>query len=127
VVTVRKRKEERVKPTSPVLDGMPEVLFAKDQQEYMPLPAVLCADSHRTVITKWRLSFVERIKILFRGSLFHHQFSFDKPLQPIYISIEKPNLSLVPVHDEDGNIYCGGKWVLRKECMFVDNTKGRAQ
>jgi hypothetical protein len=79
-----------MKPVSPVVEGMKEVVFAKDQPQYLPLPAVICEDG--TVISRWRLTLKERIKIFFTGDLWLNQMTFHKPLQPQLPSVDKPTL-----------------------------------
>ena len=57
-----------MKPIKPEpRQGVGEVVFAKDQPEYEPLPANF---DGRSVETKWRLSWRERLHILFRGNLY---------------------------------------------------------
>lgn len=71
-------------------------VIAKDQPEYLPLPAhVGWMDEDRSihgVTFCWKLSWKERISILFNGILWHRVLTFGKPLQPISLSTEKPKL-----------------------------------
>ena len=60
-----------------------EVVFAKDQPEYLPLPANFDGQS---VETKWKLSWRERLSILFKGTMYLTLLTFGKPLQPIRLS-----------------------------------------
>lgn len=65
------------------------VVFAKeDQPEYLPLPAHLTDDGE--VITCWRLSWVERIKIAIGRPLWFRTMTFKRPLQPIIPTLEFP-------------------------------------
>ena len=79
-----------MKPVSPVaLDpedrwGVSEIVFAKDQPEYIPLPALKFQDG--LVVTRWSLSFWERVSILFGDSVYLGLLTFNNPLQPIRIS-----------------------------------------
>jgi hypothetical protein len=59
------------------------VEFAKDQPEYLPLPANY---KFPYVETKWKLTWKERVHILFRGSLYLKLMTFGKPLQPVRLS-----------------------------------------
>ena len=84
-------------PMTPVLPSQPltrehEMMFAKDQPEYQPLPAIRTTDGQ--VITHWRLSFRERLRVLFTGSLFLRQLTFNEPLQPQSPSVIEPQLTL---------------------------------
>lgn len=63
------------------------VTFAKDQPEYLPLPA--WRDNEGRVITCWKLSIKERIIILFKGVLWHDTLTFNKPLQPVMFHVVK--------------------------------------
>lgn len=87
-----------LKPISPVIPGTPfqEVVFAKDQPEYLPLPAVL-ADNGTRVITCWRLSFLERVRVLFSGRIWLSMLTFGKPLQPVLPETESPKRYLEAV------------------------------
>lgn len=82
-----------MEPMSPVLPSQAkakelEVIFAKNQPEYRPLPAIKVTDG--TVITRWKLTWKERIKLLFSGNLFFQQLTFNDPLQPQLPSVEEP-------------------------------------
>lgn len=82
-------------PTTPVLPNQPrtkelEVVYAKDQPEYIPLPVVRLTDG--TVISRWQLTLKERLKLLFGSSLFLRQLTFSSALQPISPSIEEPEI-----------------------------------
>jgi len=62
--------------------------YAKEQPEYSPLPAHKSLDG--MVTTCWSFSFMERIKILIFGKLFLQILTFNKPLQPLKMEIDKP-------------------------------------
>lgn len=61
-------------------------IYAKDQPEYLPLPAYRTEDGE--VTSCWKLPIKERIKILLTGKIFISVLTFNKPLQPISISID---------------------------------------
>jgi len=65
------------------------VTFAEDQSDYQPLPAHRSADG--TVTSCWKLSFWERIGILFSGCLFVQTLTFRHPLQPLKLLVSKPD------------------------------------
>jgi len=55
-----------MEPISPVMPGSEsiEVVYAKDQPEYIPLPAVYVENANsRTVVSRWRLTDQERAEI----------------------------------------------------------------
>lgn len=79
-----------MQPISPVCDTMslPEICFAKDQPEYLPLPAYRSLDGY--VVTRWRLTWRERIRVMLRGDLWLSVMTFNKPLQPVKLLTEFP-------------------------------------
>lgn len=64
------------------------VVFAKDQPEYLPLPAY--RDEDGTVISCWKLSWKERLKILLTGKLWLSILTFNAQLQPQLPSADNP-------------------------------------
>lgn len=61
------------------------VVFAKDQPEYNPLPAK--RDEDGTVTTVWELSEEEKQLIASNGKICLRQLTFNKPLQPVHLSV----------------------------------------
>lgn len=67
------------------------IVFAKDQPEYLPLPAWRKPnDSQGVVVSCWKATFKERLKILFTGRLYLSLLTFNKPLTPNRIYAENP-------------------------------------
>ncbi len=64
------------------------VVYAKDQPEYLPLPARRMADG--TVTTCWALSWRERLALMVSGRFYLDVLTFNHPLQPVrpYITPE---------------------------------------
>jgi hypothetical protein len=83
------------------MNGYPEIvsfpecntIFAKDQPEYRPLPAHRYGDEQGKILFCWRLSWRDRLRVLWTGLLWHQVLTFRHPLQPQLITIEKPELS----------------------------------
>ena len=65
------------------------VIFAKDQPEYIPLPAFRKESPQGEVITCWQLSFKERLRILFKGEIWLSMLTFNKPLTPSFLTTKK--------------------------------------
>ena len=65
------------------------IVFAKDQPEYQPLPALRLETPQGEVISCWRMSFKERIKVLFFGRVWLSLMSFNKPLTPSYMAVNR--------------------------------------
>lgn len=66
-------------------------VFAEDQPEYTPLPALILypEDESRPVVSCWRLSFRERLRILFTGRNWVSLLTFGNPLTPSFLSTKK--------------------------------------
>jgi hypothetical protein len=63
------------------------VIYAEDQPEYRPLPALKMPDGE--IITCWRPSILERLKILFTGKIWLSVLTFNQALQPLFLSASK--------------------------------------
>lgn len=72
------------------------VTFAKDQPEYQPLPAFKDPGPEGAVISCWKLSFKERIKILFTGELWVSLWTFHQPLTPSLFTTNKSDVLTCP-------------------------------
>lgn len=79
-----------MQPITPVVPGfdLPVTTFAKDQPQYLALPAHRQPDG--TVTTRWRLSFLERLAVLFGGSIWLQLLTFNNPLQPVKLTTTCP-------------------------------------
>jgi len=67
------------------------VVIAKDQPQYLPLPAhVNPRDNTGLTTFCWRLSWRERWKLFWGGHLWHQVMTFNRPLQPQLLSGERP-------------------------------------
>jgi hypothetical protein len=71
------------------------VVFAKDQPEYLPLPAFVDPSPEGNVISCWKLSFKERIHLLLHGCIWLSLMSFHKPLTPSFITVKKSDVLIV--------------------------------
>ena len=67
-------------------------VFAKDQKEYLPLPAFRNDSEQGEVISCWKLSFIERMRILFTGKLWVSLMTFNNPLTPSFFSTKKSDV-----------------------------------
>lgn len=65
------------------------VVYGKGQPQYIPLHAQKAGN---VTITCYKLSFKERLKVLFTGVIWLGQMNFDKPLQPQLPSVNKNDL-----------------------------------
>jgi hypothetical protein len=65
------------------------IVFAKDQPEYQPLPALRIDSPQGEVVSCWKMSFKERLKALITGKVWLSLMSFNQPLTPSYMAINR--------------------------------------
>lgn len=66
------------------------IVLAKDQPEYEPLPALILQGREGIVVTCWKLSFWERLVVLFTGRIWCQQMTFKQGFQPQLPSVTQP-------------------------------------
>lgn len=70
-------------------------ILAKDQPQYLPLPAHYVGNGHGDLIFCWQLSWRERVKLLFTGKLWHTVKTFNQHLQPQLLQVDKPDMQVL--------------------------------
>lgn len=82
-----------MKPIQPIIPGhkLPVTNFAETQDEYQTLPAYREADG--TVLTRWHLTWRERLRVLFSGDVYLWLMTFNQPLQPVMLQVEAPKMA----------------------------------
>lgn len=71
------------------------IVYGKDQPEYMPLPALRLPDGE--VITCWELSDEELQQIITSKKIYLKQLTFNQPLQPVLILSDlSDGVALIP-------------------------------
>ena len=80
---------------SPVLPKSPqiqEITLAKDQPQYIPLPVayVEYSDGVKSMISCYKLTIGERLRILLSGKVWWEQLTFGHPLQPQKMHVREP-------------------------------------
>lgn len=65
------------------------IVFAKDQPEYTPLPALKLNTPQGEVISCWKMTLKERIIVLFTGRVWISLLSFNNPLTPSYLAVRR--------------------------------------
>lgn len=90
-----------MQPVSPVMPGaeLIEVVYGKNQPEYVPLPAVYLDTPSRPVLTRWRLTDEERAAIAAGADIVLTLLSFGRPLTPSYLQVCMPHE--MPVFTEE--------------------------
>lgn len=68
------------------------IVFAENQPEYLPLPALKIESKEGEVITCWKLSFKERIKVLLFGNVWMSLMSFNSPLTPSMLAVNRKEI-----------------------------------
>lgn len=69
------------------------VVIAENQPQYLPLPAYRYAnDPQGRIVCCWKLTWPERIALLFSGKLWHQVLTFNSPLQPQLLTADKPSM-----------------------------------
>ena len=73
------------------------VVFAKDQPEYRPLPAYRHdGDPTGRIVCCWELTWRERLRLLWAGRIWHSVLTFNQPLQPQKLDVQKPVMPRTP-------------------------------
>ncbi|HUS89874.1 MAG TPA: hypothetical protein VMW91_11045 [Desulfosporosinus sp.] len=62
--------------------------IAKNQDQYITLPAHI--DNDGIVTSCWKLTWIERFKVLFSGRVFLCVMAFHRPLQPQRMTVNNP-------------------------------------
>lgn len=73
-------------------DGV-NVVFGANQPEYIPLPAQVNAKVDTgIVLTCWKLSPEELKKVQETGVIWLEMLTFNQPLQPVRLDVDKPDI-----------------------------------
>ncbi|MCK4822289.1 hypothetical protein KA005_41385 [bacterium] len=67
-------------------------IFAKDQPEYNQLPAFKNKGKEGEVISCWKLSRWERLRVLLFGEIWLSLWTFNKPLTPSFMTTKKSDV-----------------------------------
>lgn len=66
--------------------------YAENQPEYLPLPVVALESKQGEVIACWKGNFRERLKFLFTGKMWVLICTFNQPLAPSSVSVNRKDL-----------------------------------
>jgi len=70
-------------------------IAAKDQPQYKSLPLYKATTIQGECISCWKLSFSERIRLLFTGKIWISMMTFNKPIMPIYPTTKKTDVLII--------------------------------
>ena len=78
-----------MRPISPVIPEYQqhEVVFAKDQPEYMPLPALVLEGEDKPVVSRWQLNDEERKQIAAGADILLTQMIFSDLYHPVRLEV----------------------------------------
>jgi hypothetical protein len=78
---------------TPIVPGfdLPVTVYAENQPEYLQLPSYKADDG--MVITRWKLTLRERLRLLWRGDLWLYVLTFNRSLQPVKLDTLPPTMS----------------------------------
>jgi hypothetical protein len=68
------------------------IVYARNQPQYRCLPAYQYHDDAGRIAFCWRLSLWERLRVLVTGRIWHQVLTFNHPLQPQMLTVDKPEM-----------------------------------
>lgn len=83
-----------MQPASPIFPNVqprvhpPQVVYAKNQHPYIPLPVI--KETSGIVTCRWHMTWRERIEALLHGDVYFQINTFNKPLQPTRAYVYPP-------------------------------------
>lgn len=87
------------------------IILGKDQPEYSQLPAYKENSVDGELIYCFKLSFLERLQVLFTGKIWTGVLTYNKPFQPTFNSVFKDDL----IPSKIG--------LIRRLYLFIDDMK----
>ena len=63
---------------------------SKEQPQYITLPALISHDPSGVVTTRWRLTWIERLRVLLSGNLWVQMMCFHRPTTPVKVLTRQP-------------------------------------
>ena len=78
-----------MKPISPVIPEYQqyEVVFAKEQPEYKPLPALRLDDPSNPIVSRWTFTKEERARVAAGSDLLLTQYIFEDLFHPLHLEV----------------------------------------
>jgi hypothetical protein len=66
--------------------------YGKNQKEYNVLPVCKDNEPECNVVSCWKFTFRERLRLLFGRKLWLHMKTFHEPLQPVFMTTKKSDI-----------------------------------
>ncbi|MVM33629.1 hypothetical protein GO755_26560 [Spirosoma sp. HMF4905] len=85
-------EQKRLYGLTPIEFPEQHTRVAKDQPEYRPLPAHFKEGDQGQMVACWQLAPLDRLKILLTGKLWCSMWTFHKPVQPLFFSVNKADV-----------------------------------
>jgi hypothetical protein len=77
------------------------IVYAKDQPEYLPLPGHKVNEPEGRFIFCQELTLTERLTVLFKGEIWISLMTFNKPLTPSFFTTKKSDLFNKPSNENN--------------------------
>jgi hypothetical protein len=87
---------EIVEPTGGIPVGWRRVVVAEHQEDYLPMPSLIGYNFvERPHLSRWKLTWKERLRVLIRGELWMTLLTFGAPIRsepqtPVMLDVERP-------------------------------------
>lgn len=81
------------KPSRQILPhsgAVQQVILQKNDTAEIVLPIVMGDGAYGMATSRWNLTWKERLRVLFSGSVWVQQITFKKPLQPLKVLVYEP-------------------------------------
>lgn len=97
-----------MKPVSPVIPGQnyDEIVIAKDQPEYMPLPVIVFQGG--VILSRWHMDDAERVAVAATGELYICLLTFGREMPDVKFQVDNP-------------LAAGGEEDLRPKTIYPGN------
>lgn len=73
---------------NPVIKGLPQIVAAEHQPQYLPLPLIRQKEGIET--TRYHLSFRERVRVLFVGDIYLQLLTSETFTHPRKLMVKPP-------------------------------------
>lgn len=74
--------------------------IAENQDEYKTLHGLKLPGTEGYTITRWKLTFLERLRVLWTGIVWRNDMTFNRPFTPTFMSVHRKECYLIPTDKE---------------------------